>query len=108
MLLKAPFGQHWKLRIGTDPKGDRCCFYLDAAPRQLPCFINKQRVEKETRQKADDNHSESSPPYHCFETGWPAGKRAHLAPFFLLFLLGEDRVHPPDLGEHAAVAQAKT
>lgn len=35
-------------------------------------------------------------------------QNTHLPSFFLLFFLGEDGVHPPDFGEHAAIAKAKT
>ena len=39
--------------------------------------------------------------------GTEASEAAHLPPLLLLLLLCEDRVDPPDLGEHGAVAQAK-
>lgn len=44
------------------------------------------------------------------ESQGPAGRgaaAAHLPPLLLLLLLREDRVDPPDLGEHGAVAQTK-
>lgn len=39
--------------------------------------------------------------------GTEASEAAHLPPLLLFLLLCEDRVDPPDLGEHGAVAQAK-
>lgn len=48
---------------------------------------------------------------HGHPWAWQPGTRedasTHLPPLFLLLLLGEDRVDPPDLGEHGAVAQTE-